>query len=208
LVPPGMANYVSDLPREDFADWPLARRQREARRLLAEAGFGPGNPLRLEIKHRNSDDPSLFMPAVQADWAAVGVQATLAKNDVQIAYQSYRIRDFDVADASWIADFNDAKSFLDLQQSQTGQQNYGDYANPRYDALLAAADRAPDAAARARLMAQAEQMMLEDAPIAPLYHLVNKNLVGPAVDGWRDNIVDQHRTRWLCPRGGRAASAR
>ncbi|MDO1559678.1 peptide ABC transporter substrate-binding protein [Brevundimonas sp. 2R-24] len=200
FVPPGMSNYVENGPKAFYADWSLERRQREARRLLAEAGYGPDNPLRLEIKHRNTPDPSLMMPAVQADWAEIGVQVQLVRNEVQIAYQSYRLRDFDVADAAWVADFDDPKSFLDLQLSTTGQQNYGDYANPAYDALLLAADREPNEGRRAQLLAQAEQIMLDDAPIVPLYFYVNKNLVSPRMTGFVDNLVDQHRTRWMCLR--------
>ena len=93
-----------------------------------------------EIKHRNSPDPMLFMPAIQADWKEVGVETALMQNETQIAYAAYRSRDFQVADAAWIADYNDAMSFLYLQQSSTGAQNYGDYKNPAFDALLAKAD--------------------------------------------------------------------
>ncbi|HYF22368.1 MAG TPA: peptide ABC transporter substrate-binding protein [Caulobacteraceae bacterium] len=198
LVPPGVANYVSNGPKAFYAGWPLEKRQREARRLLAEAGYGPDNPLKLEIKHRNTPDPSLMMPAIQADFKAVGVQAVLVQNETQIAYQSYRIRDFDIADAAWIADYNDAMSFLYLQDSSTGPQNYGDYANPAFDALLAKANNEPDAARRAQYMAEAERIMLDDAPIAPIFYYVNKNLVNTRVTGWVDNIVDKHRTRYLC----------
>jgi oligopeptide transport system substrate-binding protein len=42
--------------------------------------------------------------------------------------------------------------------------------------------------------------MLRDASVAPLYFLVNKSLVSPKVTGWVDNIVDHHRSRWLCVR--------
>jgi len=41
-------------------------------------------------------------------------------------------------------------------------------------------------------------MMLEDAPVAPVYFYVNKNLVSPGITGWVDNLLDHHRTRWLC----------
>jgi oligopeptide transport system substrate-binding protein len=47
-------------------------------------------------------------------------------------------------------------------------------------------------------MAEAEHLMLEDAPIAPVYFYINKNLVSPRITGWVDNLVDHHRTRWLC----------
>jgi oligopeptide transport system substrate-binding protein len=198
FVPPGVANYVARPPRPYWAGWSLERRQAEARRLLRSAGFGPGHRLKLDIKHRNTPDPLTFMPASQADWKAIGVEATLTQNVTQIAYQSYRLRDFDVADASWIADYNDPMSFLYLQQSRTGAQNYGDYDNPVYDALIAKADDEPNPVRRAGYLARAERIMLTDAPIAPLYFYVNKNLVSPRVTGWVDNIVDHHRSRYLC----------
>lgn len=197
FTPPGIANAAPARPPY-WAGWPLERRQAEARRLLAEAGFGPGRPLKLEIKHRNTPDPMLFMPAVQADWKAIGVEATLAQQETQIAYADYRSRAFQVADAAWIADFNDPTSFLDLQRSNYGPQNYSDYANPAYDALMARADMERDSTVRARYLAEAEHIMLEDAAIAPVYFMVNKNLVSPRVTGWEDNLLDHHRTRWLC----------
>jgi oligopeptide transport system substrate-binding protein len=106
-----------------------------------------------------------------------------------------------VADAAWVADYNDAMSFLYLMQSSTGEQNYGDYNNPRYDQLLKLADNEPDAAVRARYLAEAERIVLEDAAVAPTYFYVNKNLVNPKITGWKANLVDYHPTRYLCLRG-------
>ncbi|NBU28279.1 MAG: peptide ABC transporter substrate-binding protein, partial [Caulobacteraceae bacterium] len=194
MVPPGVANYQAS-PGPYWAGWSLEKRQAEARRLLAEAGFGPGNPLKVEIKHRNSADPMLFMPAIQADWKLVGVRAILAQQEGQISYADYRVRNFEVADAAWIADYNDATSFLDLQRSNYGPQNYGDYDNPAYDALMIQADNEPDAVKRAGILSRAETMMLTDAPISPIYFYINKNLVNPKITGWVDNLVDHHRTR-------------
>jgi oligopeptide transport system substrate-binding protein len=197
FVPPGVANYQAATPPA-WASLTYPQRQALARRLLAEAGYGPSNPLVIEIKHRNSADPTLVMPAIQADWKAVGVDARLAQNEVQIAYSSYRARDFQVADAAWIADYNDPMSFLYLMHSTTGAQNYGDYKSPAFDALLARADNEPDAKVRAGFLAQAEQLMLDDATVAPTYFYVNKNLVSPKITGWKANLADHHPTRYLC----------
>lgn len=205
MVPPGTSNYEAGA-KPHWADWPLERRQAEAKRLLAQAGYGARNPLKLELKHRGSADPTLWAPAVQADWKAIGAEVSLIANEGQIAYAAYRMRDFQIGDAAWIGDYNDPKSFLDLQQSQTGAQNYGDYRNPAYDALLARADQERDAVKRARLLRDAEQMMLEDAPIAPLYFLVNKSLVDPRITGWVDNLTDKHRVRYLCVKDRPAAA--
>lgn len=206
FVPPGVANY-QPVKLPDWASWTFERRQAEARRLLAQAGYGPGRPLRIEIKHRNSADPSLIMPAIQADWKAIGVEARLAQNEPQIAYAAYRARDFEVADAAWVADYNDPMSFLYLMNSTTGAQNYGDYKNPAFDALLKKADNEPDAAIRAGYLAQAEATMLADANVAPVFFYVNKNLVSPRVTGWVANLGDVHPAQFLCLKDSAKAPA-
>lgn len=197
FTPPGLANYAR--PKAPaWSAWPFERRQAEARRLLAEAGYGPGHPLRFTLKHRNTPDPVLVMPAIQADWKAIGVEAGLAQEETQVAYADYRARAFQAADASWVADYNDPMTFLYLFASSTGAQNYSDYANPAYDALIARADAEADAGRRAAVLAQAESMILDDAAVIPVYFYVSKNLVSPRITGWRENPVDWHRARFLC----------
>jgi oligopeptide transport system substrate-binding protein len=200
MVPPGTANYPGGAVPH-WAGWPLEKRQAEARRLLAEAGYGPGHPLRFAITMRNSADPMLIYPAVQADWKDVGVQASLAPEEGQIAYADYRARNFEAADAAWIADYNDPMTFLTLMRSTTGQQNYSDYDNPAYDALLDKADHETDAGMRGQYLQQAERMAMEDATVAPIYHYVSKNLVSPQMTGWVPNLADWHRTRYVCFKG-------
>jgi oligopeptide transport system substrate-binding protein len=205
MVPPGTANY-QPIPPPDWASWSMEKRQAAARALLAAAGFGPGHPLKIEYKHGNTPESMLSAPAIQADWRAIGVEATLAEDDTQILYQDLRVRDFQVSSAAWIADYNDATSFLQLQQSQTGAQNYGDYHNPAFDALLAKADNEPDAKIRAGYLEKAEQLMIGEVGVAPSAFVVNKNLVSPRITGWVDNITDWHRTRYLCFVGHKAAA--
>jgi oligopeptide transport system substrate-binding protein len=201
FVPPGVANYAPATPPE-WASWPLERRQAEARRLLAEAGYGPGGEtLTFEIKHRGSTEIPLQMAAIQADWKAIGVDAKLVQNETQIAYAAYRARDFDVADAGWVADYNDPMSFLYLMKSDTGPQNYGDYNNPAYDELLNKADREPDIDKRAAYLRQAEAILLADDNVVPTTFGVSRNLVNPKISGWVDNIIDRHPTRYLCVKG-------
>jgi len=200
FVPPGLANY-SPPASQRWTTWPLARRQAAARVLLAQAGFGPSHPLHIELKHSTDSLALMVMPSVQADWGAVGVIASLAQDDIQILFQDEKLRNFQVAWASWIADYDDAMDYLYLMRSDTGAQNYSDYHNPAYDKLLDAADNEPDAGKRADDMRQAEAMMLADQAITPLLFRTNLALVSPKITGWVDNIVDVHRTRYLCVKG-------
>jgi oligopeptide transport system substrate-binding protein len=197
FVPPGTANYKPG-PHTFWSGRTLAQRQADAKRLLALAGYGPSRPLRFEIKSPNNPDSLLISQSAQADWAAVGVDAKLVQNENQVAFAAYRDRDFAVGVMNWYADFNDPMTFLGLMKSDTGAQNYGDYKSPTYDALLDAADHEPDAARRADILAEAEQVMLNDEAMIPLFFVVNRNLVSPKITGWVDNVENFHRARWLC----------
>lgn len=196
FVPPGTANYPGTA-QAAWAQWPLEQRQREARALLAQEGYGPDKPLRVAIKHRNAPDPMLFMPAIQADWRQIGVLAELVQNESQVAYAAYGAGDFEIADASWVADYNDATSFLHLLRRSTGQ-NYGRYHNAQFEALLDSAQREADLERRAGLLEQAERILLAEAPVAPVYFSVSRALVSDRVSGWVDNIGDWHRVQYLC----------
>jgi oligopeptide transport system substrate-binding protein len=197
FVPPGVSNYIRGAQLRWAAE-PLTQRQIEARALLAQAGFDARRKLKLELKVANSSESLLLAEAIQADWRAIGIEASIVQNEGQIAFAAYRNRDFQAGVMSWYADFDDPVTFLGLLKSDTGAQNYGDYANPAYDALLSAADEQPDAARRAEILRLAEQTMLDDEGIAPIYFTVSRSLVNPRVTGWEANPLNYHRARWLC----------
>jgi oligopeptide transport system substrate-binding protein len=197
FVPPGTANYETG-PHLYWSGRTLAQRQAEARRLLTAAGYGATRPLTVEIKAPNNPDSLLISEAVQADWAAIGVTAKVMTNENQIAFAAYRDRDYQVGVLNWYADYNDPMTFLGLLKSDTGAQNYGDYKSATYDALLDASDHEPDARKRADILAEAEQVMLNDEALIPVFYVVNRNLVSAKITGWDDNVGNFHRARWLC----------
>jgi oligopeptide transport system substrate-binding protein len=209
FVPPQIAGYLpasAPHPKAYWADWSLDRRQTTARRLLADAGFRPDHPLKLELKTGNTPATLLVVQSVQADLRAVGVDVTLRQEEGQVAFRSFDAKDFQIGLMAWVADYNDPLTYLTLMKSDTGAQNYGGYANPAFDGLLNAADHEADGARRAALLGQAEQIMLDDAYVAPLTIGVNLNLVSPRVTGWVDNAIDIHPLRYLCVHSGAATS--
>jgi oligopeptide transport system substrate-binding protein len=201
FVPRGIAGYLppdAPHPRPYWSDWPLERREAEARRLMAEAGYGPGRPLRLELKTTNAPGSTLFSQSIQADLKSIGADVAFRQEDGVVVFQSFNIRDFQLGLGGWIADYDDPGTFLTLMRSSTGAQNYGDYRNPAFDALLDQADHEPSAARRAAILARAEQMVLDDAAVGPIMNGVNLNLVDPRITGWVDNDADIHPIRLLC----------
>jgi oligopeptide transport system substrate-binding protein len=206
FVPPGIANYEVERPQVSFKDMPRAERMAEARRLLEEAGFGPSKPLKFQFIHRSTGDNPKVAPVAQQNWAEIApwVQPEIVRQETSSLYARLRQTDFEVGDGAWLADYNDPNNYLFLLDSNTGQQNYGKYSNPEYDALLAQSNFELDLVKRAELMAKAEKMMLEDFPITPMWVQVTQNLVDPTLTGWVDNAKDNHRSRFLCREGMKA----
>jgi oligopeptide transport system substrate-binding protein len=202
FVPPGMAGYPVGA-QVTWKDWPMERRRAEAKRLLEEAGYGPQKPLTFTFSHRNTGENPRIAPVVQRDWEAIAewVQVTLAGTETQIHYANLRAKNYIAGDGGWIGDFNDAKNYLNLMETRTGPQNYPGYSNPKYDALMLAADNEPDANKRYRMMFEAEQMMLNDDPSLPIYFGTSKNIVDPRITGFYNNLEDGHTARWMCAEG-------
>lgn len=201
LVPPGIGNYAGgETVRAQWADTPVEERRQTARALLEAAGYGPDNPFRFEYTYRATGDNPRIAPVVQNDWASIAewVQPELIVNDTQIHYDNLRASDFQVADGGWIADYNDPYNFLFLGEYRSIPMNYSRYNNPEYDQLVTDANMEQDLEVRGQMLAAAEQMLIDDMPLIPIVYYVNKNLVNPRVTGWEDNLVNIHRSRYLC----------
>ena len=89
---------------------------------------------------------------------------------------------------SWIGDYNDPYSFLQVLKGGFGI-NLPRYASDSYDVALAMAATAAGGE-RAGYLAAAERELLGDVPLIPLYFYVSKHLVSPRVAGWYDNVMN------------------
>jgi len=195
LVPPGMPGYRPAELR--FRQQPMVQRLERTRALLAQAGFGPSNPLSFELNISGATESHFAGVALQGMWNDIGVKARLAPYESAIHYAMLRKRDFEVTWAGWIADYRDAKNYLMLFESGTTDLNYGDYSNTAFDALVARSDNEHDPARREELLRAAEQVLLDDVAIAPGYLGVARNLVSPQVKGFVTNNVNIHRSRYM-----------
>lgn len=193
------------LIRREFTGYPArlppagspARRAAEARRLLVAAGHGPGRPLRLELLYHTSEEHKKVAVAVAAMWQQVGVEVGLRNAERQVVEVALRNGDFDVARAAWFSTYADPVGLLGLLRSGSPANSSG-YRNPRFDAALDAAAGIADPARRLAALRDAEDMLVADSPVIPLYFLVSRRLVSQRVVGWRDdNLTALRPARWL-----------
>ena len=196
LVPPHIPDYPGTAAIR-FRGQPMDERIARATALLSEAGYGWKNPLAFDFNIQDQTDSRLIAVALQSMWKNVGAQIRILPSDDKNHYNLLLKQAFSVAWSGWVADYRDAKDYLLIGQSSAKDLNNGAYASPKFDALISQADRTADPQGRGRLLAGAEQVMLDDVALAPVYFAVSRTLVSPAVQGWVDNQINTNRSRYL-----------
>jgi ABC-type oligopeptide transport system substrate-binding subunit len=165
----------------------------KARASLASAGFpgGKGFP-KVEILFNTSEDHRRVAEAIQAMWKrTLGIDVELSNQEWGSYLQATTSLQYQVARRSWIGDYLDPNTFLECMVGGDGNNRTG-WSDRRYDALIARAARELDAERRARIMAEAESLLLEAAPIIPIYHYNTTELVKPYVRGLHPTALDTH----------------
>jgi oligopeptide transport system substrate-binding protein len=196
LVPPGASNYPQPA-RADFAGKAQAERARQARALLAEAGYGPAKPLRFTLSYGSGDVNRRVAVALAAMWQAVGVKAELKALELKALVGEVGRGEYDAVRFQWLAGTTDPVSFLERLESGAGAMNQPGWSVARYDALVREAERTADLGRRASLLAQAEALALAEHPVAPLYYYAGRRVVSQQVTGWVENVRGVHLSRWL-----------
>ncbi|QNA46550.1 ABC transporter substrate-binding protein [Lacibacter sediminis] len=93
--------------------------------------------------------------------------------------------------ASWIADYPDAENYLSVFYGKNpAPPNYTRYKNAAYDALYEQSTKEPNDSVRYKLYRQMDQMLMNDAPIVPLWYDMVIHLVQPAVKGFKPNALN------------------
>lgn len=192
FVPPLLQGYIPP-PRRGYD---LAA----ARQLLADAGHAGGAGLPpIEILYNNSEILRLVAEAIQQMWRRdLGLDVRLVNQEYKVVFASRRTGDYQILLGSWTADYLDATTFLDMWRSDSGNNHTG-WSDPAYDTLSDRANTIVDPAARAAVLAQSESIVLDAAPIIPIYFNTHVYLLHPAVKGWHPTPMDHsdYRYVWL-----------
>jgi len=192
FVPDGVAHYQSP-PGLRFD--PV-----KARELLAQAGFpaGKGFP-RIQYAFFAGAGGAGQLQAhigveLQQMWRdELGIEVELRQIERKIFYSSQSRLEYDISASSWIGDYNDANTFLDLYLRNSGNNRTG-WKNPHYDALLHEANQQTDLDRRAQFLRQAESILInEEVPIVPVYFYSGFNYFDPnKIQGISQNLLDEH----------------
>ncbi|MDJ1009537.1 MAG: peptide ABC transporter substrate-binding protein [Paracoccaceae bacterium] len=178
-----------EVPDIEMAAMSQAERDEQARELLAEAGYGPDNPLTFDMIYNTSEAHKKIAVAMSQMWKQkLGVEATLANMEWKTFLEVRGNQDFELARGAWCGDYNEASTFLDLLTTPSGY-NDGKYSNAMVDELMASAATADDTQS---IYTEVEQVIAEEMPIIPIYHYAGVYMMDSDVGGWPVNNVEQN----------------
>lgn len=194
FVPPGTGRgYV---PPEGEPRNPDA-----ARRLLADAGFpgGKGFPVIHYLYKGDSDlDRDIAVELQGVFKKELGIQMLLKPQEWTVYLAAQSALDYDLCRSSWVADYNDPNTFLNMFVTGDGNNRTG-WSNATYDALIANAAREPDVSRRFGLFREAESTLItKEAVLCPLYFYVGIQFYdGDKLEGIQPNLLDEHPLRFM-----------
>ena len=147
-------------------------------------------------KSRFSITPAKAIAILQRSSSAsgknhLGIEVELKNLEWGVYLDAVRTGQYDIARAGWIGDYPDPNTFLDMFVTDRPTNQTG-WSDSKYDELIASAAAESDPTARFDILRQAEQILMDQQPIMPIYFYVSLNMVRPYVKNFYANIQDVH----------------
>jgi len=178
-----------EVPPVAFGQMSQDQRNINAKLLMAAAGYGPDNPLSIELMYNTSEGHKKIAIAVQQMWKeTLGVNTTLANQEWKTFLKTRGSQNFDVARGGWCGDYNEASTFLDLLTTPSGY-NDGKFSNAEVDELMLEARTLSDATAN---YTRVEEILANEMPVIPVYHYSGVFMLKTNVKGWPYDNVEQN----------------
>ncbi|WP_438269724.1 peptide ABC transporter substrate-binding protein [Photobacterium sanguinicancri] len=193
VTPPSVSGF--EAPKLAWGEISQKERNKKAKELLAEAGYGPSNPLEFELVYNTSESHKKLALVVSSMWKKnLGVNVELANQEWKTFLEKLSAKDFELARYAWVGDYNEASTFLSYFESHG--MNYSGWSNIDYDKAMAGAIKAPSDNKRNQFYQKAELVFAEEMPAIPLYFYTRSVLKQTKVGGYSiENAGDARFTR-------------
>jgi peptide/nickel transport system substrate-binding protein/oligopeptide transport system substrate-binding protein len=169
----------------------------EAKRLLATAGYPDGNGIPdIVIRLPRGMDSARVGSLMAAAWKGLGIGVKIDIIEEGRYSETLRQDDYDVGAITWIGDFADPYTFLQMFQKDSNL-NDARYNDPEYERLMDKSMLEEDAERWATL-AEAEKWLLDHGTVLPLYYTPAVNIIDiNEIDGWYPTVLNLHPYKYF-----------
>ncbi|HWD21032.1 MAG TPA: peptide ABC transporter substrate-binding protein [Verrucomicrobiae bacterium] len=190
LVPPGAAGYI---PQGRVTEDVEA-----ARKLLAAAGYPNGAHFPpISLLFNTAQNHKAIAEAAQQMWKKnLNIDVTLRNEEWKVYLDSERRMDYDLVRTSWVGDYPDPSTFMELYMTGGGNNNTG-WSDPEYDRLVTLGGNTNNTAVRWDAYHKAEAILMDQMPFIPIYFYTEPRLLRPSVKGFYPNLTDQHPYKYV-----------
>ena len=173
-----------------------AEREAVAKELYAKAGYGPDNPLKINIVATVSEDSTRRAQGVALMWKKLlGVEAELQPMERKAWLDAFHAGTWDVFADNLVGDFAGPETFLAYMRP-SAEPGYN-WVKPEYDAAMDVAAALAEPAKRHAAMDVAEKILLDDYIFAPIAIVPVRHLVKPSVQGWAGSAAGYDNAQLL-----------
>jgi peptide/nickel transport system substrate-binding protein/oligopeptide transport system substrate-binding protein len=169
----------------------------EAKTLLEQAGFAKGVGLpELVIRISPSQEADRVAKLMAAAWLSLGIPVKLDVVPFNRYFDSLAQNDYDIGSTSWIGDFADPYTFLQMWRYDSNLNN-ALFNDEDYEKLLERS-MSEEGEKRFETLAEAEQLLLDRGTVLPVSFSPALNLVDTdEIEGWFFNVMDIHPFKYF-----------
>ncbi|MBS0622708.1 MAG: peptide ABC transporter substrate-binding protein [Verrucomicrobia bacterium] len=132
----------------------------------------------------NEDSYLKLAQAIQQQWRqALGIEVRIEACEFKVRLERIQRGDYDIAGKIWFADYNDPTSFLDMYKTASDALNETGWESGVFASLLEQAAKETDLAKRGTLLSQAQELLISEMPVIPIYHHALNYLKTPDLQG-------------------------
>jgi oligopeptide transport system substrate-binding protein len=148
--------------------------------------------------YNTSDDHKTIGEYLQNSWKRIGIDVRLQNLEWKVVNENLHKGQFQLARYGWIGDYMDPQTFLDMWITGAGN-NTAQWSNAEYDELIQQAIRESDPMKRMEHFAAAEEILMGEYVLCPIYFYVINYYETDEVEGIERSTtmnIRFDRARW------------
>lgn len=162
----------------------LAMAQKLFKEALNEKEIRKDQLSSITLCYANSERTHKIAQVVQQQWKEnLGLEVQLQSCEKKVFFEHLKNHDYQIAIGNWFADFRDPISFLDVFKYKNNGTNNTQWENPRYIELLELSSVEANSTKRTALLKEAEDIIVDETPIIPLFFSSHNYLKHPGLKG-------------------------